>query len=68
MGKKNNQFRWTFVGIVGPFQVIDPIGNVVCTVRGISSNPNKDIPLVAAITRACERHVKALAKEPTHDR
>lgn len=63
MAKNKNGFRWAFYGITGPFQVVSDKGHVVCTIHGISGNPNKDIPLVAAITRACERHAKQIAKE-----
>jgi hypothetical protein len=61
MAAKKNGFRWTYVGILGPFQIIDGDNHVVCTFRGIGNDPNKNIELVASITRQCERHAKKLA-------
>ena len=56
---KPADWRWTYVGIAGPFQVISPEGRVAAIVHGVHNDPNKDIPLVAQITKLCAKHAKA---------
>lgn len=56
---KRPAWRWVYVGITGPYQVISPEGHVAVTLHGVRDDPNKDIPLVAKITKLCERHQRA---------
>ena len=62
---KTNKLGWRYqyVGTLGPFQIISPDGHVAVVVHGVSGNPSRDYPLVAKITKLCERHKKETADE-----
>lgn len=55
--KKNLGFQWAYVGITGPFQILDDKGRVAATIQ-TGDDPNKMIPAVAKITKILERQAK----------